>query len=533
MGRGRAVVAALAGGGVLALAFPKPGLHPLAWLALVPLLLAVRGRDAWRAWLLGMGFGLVLRAGTLYWLTHAMTRFGGLSWPLALLATGALAAYLALYQGAFAVVAARTELRDASGAVLLAATWTGLEMLQGILFSGFPWALLGYAGGGWAPLLQVADVAGVWGLGFLVVLVNVALAALVLHGRSGLRPAALAGLAVALAVGYGSFRLATAPPAPTGRLLDAAGTASALPEGPGGSLDVGVVQGNVSQDRKWDPASRAALVDRHLELSRRAMEAGADLVVWPESSWPDPLGVERDIDARRRIGELAADHGAGVLVGSVHVDDDGEVANAAVLFGPDGGLAGRYDKVHLVPFGEYLPLRDWLPDSLGPLVQAVGALRPGEAEQRLLGEDVEGLPRLGLAICYEIVFPGLVRRGTERGAELLVTITNDAWYGTTSGPYQHYSMARFRAVENRRWLVRAANTGISGIIDPWGREASRSRLDTRAVLVAGVRPGSARAPYLTIGDSLGRVCAVIAVVALALALRGRRRSPRPDPRVPS
>ena len=199
-----------------------------------------------------------------------------------------------------------------------------------------------------------------------------------------------------------------------------------------------------------------------------------------------------------------------------------EVTNAAVLIDRSGNWGGRYEKQHLVPFGEYLPLQRWL-RFLGPLVYAVGSLRPGDAEQSLLAAPAHGLPPFGVSICYEVIFPQIARSQVRRGARFLATITNDAWYGTTSGPYQHFAMARMRAIENRRWLVRAANTGVSGVVDPWGRVLQRSHLETEALITARIEPLDGLTVYARLGDSFAWACALVAGIAVAGATMPRLR----------
>lgn len=500
----RPALALAVGGLALAAAFPKVGWHLLVWVSIAPLLVAVRGGTAVRAFAGGALFGSMFRAGTLYWLVHAMTRFGGLPLPAAIAGAGALVLYLALYWALFALVARRIDLRAPSAPLVLAATWVGLEYVQGWLFSGFPWALVGYAAGATMVLAQVADLAGVYGLGFVAVAVNAALAACLLHGKRAMAPATTVAVLLVVTLVYGAYRL----PAP------AAATA-------GSALTVALVQGNVAQDRKWDERAKQATLTRHLELSARGARSGADLVIWPESSWPDAYGVERDAPARQLLTDLAVSEETALLVGTIHLYDverGYEVANAAVLFDDAGEWRGRYEKQHLVPFGEYLPLQRFI-GWLGPLVQAVGSMQPGAADQPLLSAESSGVPPFGLAICYEIIFPSLVRESVRQGAEFLVTMTNDAWYGTTSAPYQHFAMARMRAIETRRYLVRAANTGISGIIDPWGRVVESSPLEQEALVVGTVYGRDEISPYVRTGDLFALLCLLVAIIAIADALR--------------
>lgn len=474
-------------------------------MAAAPLLLAVIDVSPSRAWWYGVLFGAAFRGATLYWVVQAMTRFGGLSLPVAVLGVALLVTYLAAYWGLFALVANRAGLQRPEAVPLLAAVWTGLEYVQSVLLSGFPWALLGYAGAGYLPVAQIADLAGVYGLSFLVMLVNCAVAAVV-RGRPGWRtPALTATVAVVACTIYGYGRLAAGP-----------GPASDIEA----NLPVALVQGNVAQDTKWDGAAKQRTLARHLALSQRGAEEGVRLVVWPESSWPDPYGMERDAQASTLLTAVARNSGTALLVGTVHVEDSDAgytVANAAVVLDGDGSWAGRYEKSHLVPFGEYLPLQGLL-RFLGPLVQAVGSMRAGDPSQPLLAAPAAGVPPFGLAICYEIIFPSLVSRQVRAGAQFLVTITNDAWYGTSSGPFQHFEMARLRAIENRRWLLRAANTGISGIVDPWGRAVERTEMEREALVVGAVQPRQDLSPYVRSGDTFAIACMLLALACTAGAI---------------
>lgn len=506
----RSLAAVCLGALAFAAAFPKIGLHGLAWVGVVPLLIAVRQGGAWRAWWLGVAFGAVWRAGTLYWLVYAMTRFGGLSLPVALLGTTAVVGYLAVYGGIFAVLVRGLEPARSTTPLAIAAVWTGLELVQAHLFSGFPWMLVGYAGGATSILAQPADLFGVYGLSFLVVAVNAALAAVMLEPARWRGPMPTALVLLVLALGYGGARLVSAP---------AAGTP------PADGIEIALVQGNVAQDRKWETEARERILQDHLRLTDQGASAGADLVIWPESSWPDPYGLEGNPMARQGIERLASEHAVAILVGTVRVHEEGAelaVANAALLFDADGELRGGYEKVRLVPFGEYLPLRGIL-GFLGPLVQAVGELRPGDPEQELPAAPRAGVPPFAVAICYEVIFPGLIRDRVLDGAAFLTTITNDAWYGTTSAPYQHFVMARMRAVETRRWLVRAANTGISGIVDPWGRVVERTGLFTEALVRGRIAPRSGLSLYTRIGDLFAVGCLVLTGVLAASLLVGRKR----------
>jgi len=318
-------------------------------------------------------------------------------------------------------------------------------------------------------------------------------------------------------------RLGGAPP--LGEPAPAGDPAAGAP-----ALRVAAVQGNVEQGRVWDPTALRSILDNHIRLSLQAVDAGADLIVWPESSVPIRGGLEGDPSTRAMLAQFARQHDTTMVVGSPHFEtsDEGEpaVTNAAFIVRADGQWAGRYDKVHLVPWGEYVPL-SWLFRFVAPLVEAVAGFRHGSPDQALFDDEAGGVPPFAMAICYEIVFPDHVRRQVARGATFVTTITNDAWFGDTFAPYQHFSMARLRAVETRRYVVRAANTGISGMIDPWGRVLAATALDESALVMASIRPRTARTWYVTWGDVLPRLCVVLTLVGSLSAWRTRAGGRRP------
>jgi apolipoprotein N-acyltransferase len=383
----------------------------------------------------------------------------------------------------------------------------GLEWLRGHLLSGFPWALVGYSQATQVAVIQIADLTGVYGVSFLLVLVNVVLAqaldGLMTRQTAASRPAYLplitTLLIVAAALGYGLWRLAAVQ-------------ASLVP-GP----RVGLVQGNIPQELKWDPALREETLQRYVRLTREVAEQGAELIVWPEAS--APFVFENEPEYQAAIRALAVETRAHLLFGSPAIARDRPnpaLLNSAYLLNPDGTTQARYDKQHLVPFGEYVPLGPLL-GFVGKLVAGIGDFVPGPGPALM---EAAGRP-LGVAICFEIIFPELVRRSVQHGARLLVTITNDAWFGRSGAPFQHFSMAVFRAVEHRTPVVRAANTGISGVIEATGRIGRTSALFTEAALVEPVALSPIRTVYTRAGDIFAVGCGILAAIFLMI---GRRRT---------
>jgi apolipoprotein N-acyltransferase len=434
---------------------------------------------------------------------------------VAALVAGILVAYLALFPGAFGAAMALLVRRLGPGALLLApAVWVTTELGRTYLWDGFPWALLGYSQVTVLPVAQLASLVGVFGLSALVAGVGGAAAYLVVAaGKRRLVPMAVAVSIVAGIGAWGAARIAR----------------QTLVLG-GEPIRVAVVQGNIAQDDKWNPELRGVIMDRYLALSRDAIGRGARFVLWPESSVPFYYEVEHALG--EPIRRLARQAGVWFLVGSDQVEPVGLVRdpaqagetrfyNAAFLVTPGGQTEAVYRKMHLVPFGEYVPLKRLL-FFVDPLVEAVSDFTPGR-EPVLL--PVAG-HHASTAICYEVIYPRLMRSFVQRGSELLTTITNDAWYGWSSAAYQHFEQAAMRAIEEGRFLARAANTGVSGFVDPYGRVLERTRLFETAVLVRELRFTQARTLYSRIGDLAAYVCLALTLAAIGAAASSARRSAR-------
>jgi apolipoprotein N-acyltransferase len=280
---------------------------------------------------------------------------------------------------------------------------------------------------------------------------------------------------------------------------------------------VGLVQGNVDQGVKWDPARAGEIFARHVRLTEQVADAGAHLVLWPESS--TPFYFEQDAESVL-LRDLARRRGIHLLIGSDQWEPGrpARIYNAAFLVNPDGATGGVYRKVHLVPFGEYVPAKRLL-FFAAPLVEAVSDFSPGSRVNTLsVGEG-----RLSVAICYEVVYPGLIREGIRNGSALLTTITNDAWFGRSSAPAQHFAMAAMRAIEQGRYLVRAANTGISGVVDPYGRVLLASDLFVEGAWTADVRLIEERTFYGRTGEWIVWISLALTVLALVTALTKVRK----------
>jgi apolipoprotein N-acyltransferase len=473
--------------------------------ALVPLLVALlerpRGRPLFqpsRALALGVLAGSAYFAGTVYWTGATIRQFGGLSWPVAVLVTSLLVAYLALFPGLFALGLAWLVSKFGPRAVMLApALWVTTELGRTYFWSGFPWVLLGYSQTTVLPIAQLASVVGVFGVSALVALVSAAISYVVaVRSRESMVTLVCIAVVVAAVAGWGSHRLAR----PT---LGEQGTA----------VRVALVQGNIPQDEKWDAARANQIFETYLAMTREAANQGAQLVIWPESA--TPFFFEEDRASGDRIRQLVRRTGIELLFGSDQIEHTSPPSyyNAAFLIRRDGATAAVYRKLHLVPFGEFVPLKRLL-FFVGRLVESAGDFTPGQAMVMLPAS----FGTISTAICYEIIYPGLVRSSVLAGSRLLTTITNDAWYGDSSAPYQHFLQASMRAIEQGRYLARSANTGISGIVDPYGRVVQQSRIFERTVMIGDVRMLDDRTVYGRIGDACAYMCAALTLTSLVVGL---------------
>ncbi|OKY75959.1 MAG: apolipoprotein N-acyltransferase [Desulfobulbaceae bacterium DB1] len=496
---------------LLWLASPGPGFSALAWFALIPLIIGCSGILPRQAALFGFTAGLLYYLLMLYWVVISLSTYGNLPWWLCAIALILLAAYMSLYL-AFFCAGLSWSMRTTAPVWIGPLLWVALDYVRGFLFSGFPWQDAGYTQFSNSLLIQTADLAGHHGITFLLVLTNCLLATLLLptpkkrawRGKTLLQ----CGSAFALlgaAFFYSSLRLenitadmATAP-----------------------RHQVTVVQGNIDQNQKWLPENQQDTVEHYINLSvEEAKRHKSRLVIWPETAMPFYPPTSHLFP--ELLNRTVFSHDFSLLAGAPYfVDSDGtkEFYNSAMLIRPDASRS-IYFKQHLVPFGEYIPLSDVLPLP-GPVVQTVGNFSRGRSAEPL----VDGNARLGILICFESIFPDLARRTVQGGANLLVNITNDAWFGRSSASIQHLSMAVLRAVENRRSLARAANTGISCFIDPAGRISGQTPLFVAAKESADL-PLLMQPAFFTRTGHLFPVLCLFLLIPLAILIRkGRKTTP--------
>jgi apolipoprotein N-acyltransferase len=488
---------------ILTASFPPLKLDWMAWFALVPLLMAIKDESPSQAFRWGFVAGLVHYMSLVYWIIVALRSYGHLNLLVSLSVFLLLCLYLALYPAFFAYLF--ILMKGSRFLVFTAASlWVGLEYTRAKILTGFPWCLIGYTQFRHLNLIQVADLVGVYGLSFLIVLVNT-LVFLILFGRTfpkrrTFKWEAVGTLFIALfTVVYGHQRL-------TKEALEGSGHQT---------IRAAIIQGNIDQSVKWNPAYQEKTLETYDRLTLKARDIKPDLVVWPETSVP--FFFQDNVKFSPRIAGIAKESDADLIFGSpAYIQENHNIRyfNRAYAISPKGELYGYYDKIHLVPFGEYVPFKRFLP-FVGRLVVAAGDFASGTKIEPLELPYAD----VGVLICFEAIFPNLARTQVKKGAKILVNLTNDAWFGKTSAPYQHLSMAVFRAVENRRPLIRAANTGISAFIGPQGKIITQDGLFTKEVLRGEVDIGrSWVGVYTHYGDVLALALLIIGVVKVVHVL---------------
>lgn len=492
--RFRHVLLSTAAGLILAAALTKPGTWIAAWIGLVPLLLAVKRIGYKQACLCGWITGAVYYGIVLYWIGL----FGYLPWAL-------LVAYQALYFAAFAALYARIgpERIGPLGYAAAPAAWVALQFVRTLGVYAFIWGSFAHTQVANLPVAQIASVTGPWGIDFLVCLVNVALATS-LHSRPvKIAPMAVVGLIAAAVWAYGLLSLNAE-------------------RAPGHTKTVAVLQGALSKGFDTDSQYLQNAMSTYTTLALRAARNRPDVIVFPETAFPTNLSRPFWDDF---LGLLSRQTGAELLVGGYDQDaETGRVSNSLFRY-RDGVQDGVYKKVQLVPFGEFVPLRRWL-----SFLRNYG-VRPDDvlpAQKHVLLNSRLG--KLGVCICFESIFPQIARSETAGGAEVLCVVTNDSWFKRTQACGQHLMMAQLRAIENRRFLVRAAETGISAVIDPYGRTQGRLDLFRRDVMLGQVRPSSQTTIYTEWGDWFAYASIVLMMLGAVLSTRSPRVHSRAKPR---
>jgi apolipoprotein N-acyltransferase len=486
---------------LLSLIFPTFDLEILAWVSLVPLLFAIHRENLLTSLYLGFTTGFVSFLGILYWVIVAVNTYGGIHLIPSGLILLLLVVYLSLYVAVFAFLLNYIRRRVQWDMVVVAPfLWVSLEYVRSFFLTGFPWATLGYSQYLNLPFIQVADITGVYGISFLILLVNSAVYDFIFIIGRGEKTPLREGIVV-LAILFAAFGYGVA------KIKRVENVASHQPK-----IKIGLAQGNIDQSIKWNPPYQEKTLRIYQNLSLTLAREQPSLIIWPETATPFLFQSEERY--RPWVLEVAEKTGAYLLFGSPSYDwrkGKVEYYNSAYLLSPQKDVMGRYDKIHLVPFGEYVPFSTLL--FFLESLSAVGNLSPGRTVQNLHFPQGD----LGVLICFEIIFPNLCRKFVKGGADFLVTITNDAWFGRTSAPHQHLSMATFRAIENRVSIARAANTGISAFIDAKGQIGKRSNLFVQEALVGQIGPKIEETFYTRYGDVFALVCSALAILFFLLA----------------
>ncbi|MGA9111549.1 MAG: apolipoprotein N-acyltransferase [Smithella sp.] len=499
------VFLAVLSGMFLFLSFPKYGSGLLAWIAFIPLFFSLKKAATFtQGLLLGFITGIVSYTGIIYWIAFVLVNYGYLPLYTAIVLMLLLACYLSIYIALFAgcIVYFRERLPLYLTAPVL---WVCFEYGKSFLLTGFPWENLGYSQYLNTYLLQFADVAGVFGLSFLIVLINATVFEVIdKRSKKEYIIASVVFLILAGAYAYGICRLDQVN--------------KSVQNSPG--MEVSLIQGNIDQSIKWDENFKRETLNKYEQLSLNSLPGNGSLIVWPETAAPFYF---QDINSlHNQIINLSRKTKSWLLFGSVSSSqkkNTNDSFNSAYLVSPEGDVKGRYDKVHLVPYGEYVPYRDIFP-FVKKLTAGIGDLGRGAGFNPLSLDN----KKIGILICYESVLPFAARMYKNNSAGLLVNITNDAWFGTTSAPFQHFSMAVFRSVETRLYLVRAANTGISGIIDPGGHIVAETKIFQNDALKGYVKFVNIPTFYAKHGDILVTVCFVLIIFYFLISLKGRVRN---------
>ena len=481
-------------GGLFVLSIPKADFFYLAWICLVPSLVIAAQLGSVRAFGLGLSCGLVMGFGRIHWLSETLHLYGNIPLVLGGLTAAALIFYLALYTAIFFLLVRRLPFDSYLFPWLSGSIWIVLEWIQNWLFSGFPWELMGASQYLNRPVVQLAALTGIYGISFVLVLINSSLAQILVLRRWSYGLSAVLLLCGVFTWGY--YRL------------------DHLAKDQDANVEIGVVQGSFPQDIKWRIVPLS--VERYTNMTRSLAQQGSlDLIIFPETALPFRLFQRADSLYFHQITSLAQEVSTPLLVGSLEATrNNTKLFNRAFLFDAQGKIVDSSDKVHLVPFGEYLPF-PWLFQYMEGLTAESGIFDPGERHKILHLPDKD--IAFGVFICYESIFPEITRQLTQLGAEFLINTTNDAWFGRSAAPHQHFSMAVLRAVETGRSVIRAANTGISGVISPSGAILHTTPLFESLSFAKAIRIRSEITPYVRFGNYIVGFAALLLLFFLGIS----------------
>ena len=476
---------------LLSLSFSSFNFWLFAWCGFIPLFIALENKTLAKSFIIAYFCGIVFWSFTIYWLVH-----------VTLLGTIILVLYLALYFGLFGLNVAFLKRLRGKAIFFLPCIWVLLEYIRSYLFTGFPWALIGFSQYKNLSVIQIADITGVWGVTFLVILVNIVIY-LIIRKQLKSKIYLVCAVLLLLSLIYGIIRLSHNPNLAKNKQ----------------TFKISVIGGNIPQHLKWNKQAVGFIQNSYKELTVAAANDNPDLVIWPEAAVPGlwPL----DAAEFEQVFSLARKQNINLLVGAVSRFQD-KYYNSALFIDKLGILQATYNKIHLVPFGEFVPLKNIFPflETIAP----IGDIEPGK-EYTIFKQPVS----FGVLICFEDLFPELSREFVKKGAKFLINITNDAWYKEGSAPYQHFAASVFRAIENRVYLARAANTGISGLIDPSGRILSVIHdINKKEIFVKGYSnqsiylESSKRTLYNQYGDFFVLFCALLDVYVIICILKNKK-----------
>lgn len=492
---------------LIIISFPKASLWFCAWIAFIPLLYAVKNTDLKQSFLIGCVSGFAASVGIFYWIVVAVVSDGN-SIVLGILCLCALSAYMALYYGVFALTFSWGVRQNSSLCLSVygASLWVVLEYVRMYLFTGFPWLLLGYSQWQKLPLIQIASVGGVYAVSFLIIWGNIVIF-LLLQEKNYMKLRCIINTAVfVLCI---SFTLLLGKISITRNMIGSSKN----------FLSFSLLQGNIDQYRKWDNAYENDIAGSYAGLTGKAALHSPDLIIWPETAFP---GFFEEIDKRNWLDNLVKSSKTSHLV-SAASEMDGKFYNSSFLLTSEAKLAGRYDKKHLVLFGEKVPFQKLLGRFISVL-NKLGGFTEGQgnsvvAFKKNVGSNTDTVTLyLGISICFEAIFPALIRQSVRDGAQVLINVTNDAWYLKTAAAYQHLIMNVFRAVENNRFLLRSANTGITAVIGPTGAIIAQTELFETTLLNGVCSMDSSQTFYTRWGDLFVYGCLIFLSVPVLVRI---------------
>ena len=497
------ILLSILSGLLITASFPPLKTDWFIWISIIPLLIALEDTSPRSAFKLGIIAGLSHYISLIYWIINVLSTYGGLNIFISMFILFLLCLYLSLYTGIFSLLAVTFRYSKIK-VFFFSGIWVSLEYIREFIFTGFPWGLLGYSQYNRLAIVQISDITGVYGISFIIVAFNIFFFQLIKKNKEIFKnkyfiPETLMLLLMTYAsINYGNSCL----------------TRYRLEKQKNPQLNVAIIQGNIDQAVKWNEAFQEKTLDIYVNLSKSSLDTKPDIIVWPETAVP--LFFQDNNPLTEKLYNLARESKAHLIFGSPsYRAEQGKIKyyNSAWYITPEGRIGGQYNKNHLVPFGEYVPLNKFLP-FVHRLVPAAGDFSEGESDNPLLLGKISS----GVLICYEAIFPEIARAQVLKGANMLINITNDAWFGYSSAPYQHLFMSIFRAIENRRPLIRSANTGISAIVDSTGRVDKQGGLFIEEVITGKITPEKDITFYCRFGDIFAAGILILCLIKISFGL---------------